>query len=271
MASGTGSLRKRPSRPSREMPSTKDIVNWRGPWPAFLCQSGSHGFTQFASWWDHTCRITRTATDRSPSYFRSSGWRTLNVCSVQRFCRTSRKTGSGNTSTLASRKAFAAERSTWRLVSCSRAVGKPWSVLWPRVRKLEEAKDVGKALAPQEEKRLLKSLSRMRSPIIGFSVNEALLTGLRPGELQVASGRFRWACAHGGEIEDSVRKWPPHSHEQRAVLAAYGACLHGSSRSLERFDRNGACFLTENQDRTTPRGPRRRSRPLGTRCAKPRE
>ena len=37
----------------------------------------------------------------------------------------------------------------------SRAIGKPWSVLWPKVRKLEERKDVGRALSPEEEKRPL--------------------------------------------------------------------------------------------------------------------
>src|SRR5689334_19287573 len=33
----------------------------------------------------------------------------------------------------------------------SRAIGKKWSTLWPGVRKLEERKDVGKALSPEEE------------------------------------------------------------------------------------------------------------------------
>jgi hypothetical protein len=33
----------------------------------------------------------------------------------------------------------------------SRAIGKPWSILWPRVRKMEERRDVGRALSPEEE------------------------------------------------------------------------------------------------------------------------
>jgi|SRR5947209_12799695 len=37
----------------------------------------------------------------------------------------------------------------------SRAIGNPWSVLWPKLRKQEERKDVGKALSPEEERRLL--------------------------------------------------------------------------------------------------------------------
>ena len=37
----------------------------------------------------------------------------------------------------------------------SRALGHKWSALWPRVRKLEENHDVGRALTPEEEGRLL--------------------------------------------------------------------------------------------------------------------
>ena len=65
----------------------------------------------------------------------------------------------------------------------SRAVGKAWSVLWPRVRKLEERKDVGRALSPAEEKRLFVAVSQLRSPIIGAFVRVALLTGMRSGEI----------------------------------------------------------------------------------------
>jgi hypothetical protein len=36
----------------------------------------------------------------------------------------------------------------------SRAIGHPWSILWPRVGKLEERKDVGRALFPEEQRRL---------------------------------------------------------------------------------------------------------------------
>src|SRR4051794_25194811 len=39
----------------------------------------------------------------------------------------------------------------------SRAIGKPWSVLWPKVRKLEEKKDIGRAVAVDEERRLLEA------------------------------------------------------------------------------------------------------------------
>jgi len=42
----------------------------------------------------------------------------------------------------------------------SRAIGKPWSVLWPKVRKQEERRDVGKALLPEEERGCSKQRAR---------------------------------------------------------------------------------------------------------------
>lgn len=69
----------------------------------------------------------------------------------------------------------------------SRAIGKPWSVLWPKVRKLEERKDVGKALSPEEETKLLAVISDQTSPnrsqTLGTFVKVALLTGMRSGEI----------------------------------------------------------------------------------------
>lgn len=64
----------------------------------------------------------------------------------------------------------------------SRAIGKSWSLLWPRVRKLEERKDVGRAISPDEERKLLEAVPKMRSPLIGTFVKIALLTGMRAGE-----------------------------------------------------------------------------------------
>jgi integrase len=67
-----------------------------------------------------------------------------------------------------------------------RAIGKPWSVLWPKVRKQEERKDVGMALSPEEEERLLKAVSEQKSPnrsqILSTFLRVALLTGMRSGE-----------------------------------------------------------------------------------------
>lgn len=65
----------------------------------------------------------------------------------------------------------------------SRAVGRPWSVLWPKVRKMEERHDVGRALSPGEEASILKASAEVRSPNLRTLVRLALLTGMRSGEL----------------------------------------------------------------------------------------
>lgn len=70
----------------------------------------------------------------------------------------------------------------------SRAIGKPWSVLWPKVRKQEERKDVGKALSPKEEKRLLDASGKKKRWRIAATIIRALLlTGMRSGELTGAT------------------------------------------------------------------------------------
>ena len=69
----------------------------------------------------------------------------------------------------------------------SRAIGQKWSVMWPKVRKMEERKDAGKALSPEEESRLLNAsvepTSPNRSQTIGTFIRVALLTGMRSGEI----------------------------------------------------------------------------------------
>lgn len=69
----------------------------------------------------------------------------------------------------------------------SRAIEKPWSLLWPRVRKLEERKDVGKALSTDEESSLLKAALNQASPnrsqTLATFLRVALLTGMRSGEI----------------------------------------------------------------------------------------
>jgi len=65
----------------------------------------------------------------------------------------------------------------------SRAIGHTWSNLWPKVRKLEERRDVGQALSPEQERRLLDAADQNRSPNVRTMVRVSLLTGLRAGEL----------------------------------------------------------------------------------------
>ena len=65
-------------------------------------------------------------------------------------------------------------------LSC--AIGQPWSLLWPKVRKLEERKDVGKALSPGEQKALLDGLKDCHGSHLPTFIPLLLLTGMRVGE-----------------------------------------------------------------------------------------
>jgi integrase len=70
----------------------------------------------------------------------------------------------------------------------SRAIGKHWSFLWPKVRKQEERKDVGRALSPEEEKRLLDTAGKKkRWQVAAVIIRALLLTGMRSGELTGAT------------------------------------------------------------------------------------
>ncbi len=64
----------------------------------------------------------------------------------------------------------------------SRAIGQPWSLLWPKIRRLEERKDVGRALSTGEQRALLDALKSRRTPHLGTLIPLLLLTGMRAGE-----------------------------------------------------------------------------------------
>ena len=59
------------------------------------------------------------------------------------------------------------------------------------LRKLEERKDAGRALSPEEEARLLEAIPTLRSVLIGTFVRVALMTGMRSGEIIFSHGG-RW-------------------------------------------------------------------------------
>ena len=66
----------------------------------------------------------------------------------------------------------------------SRAIGKRWSVLWPKVRKQEERKNAGQALSPDQEKRLLDATcQKVRWRLAGTMIRISLLTAMRSGEI----------------------------------------------------------------------------------------
>jgi integrase len=65
----------------------------------------------------------------------------------------------------------------------ARAVGKSWSNLWPKVARLEERKDTGRALSFDEEQRILDAAARSKNPVIVTFLRILLLTAMRCGEL----------------------------------------------------------------------------------------
>jgi integrase len=64
----------------------------------------------------------------------------------------------------------------------SRAMGQTWRELWPRIKKLEERKNVGRALSQEEQRILLDALESSESHILKTLVPILLLTGMRSGE-----------------------------------------------------------------------------------------
>ena len=111
----------------------------------------------------------------------------------------------------------------------SRAIGKQWSFLWPKVRKQEERKDIGRALSPEEETRLLESaLKKSRWHTAAIIIRALLLTGMRSGELTGAAwgqvdferraltvGRAKTSCGTGRQI--------PMNNDLFLLLSAHAA------------------------------------------------
>ena len=52
------------------------------------------------------------------------------------------------------------------LACLSRAIGRTWHELWPKVKKLDEPSNIGRALATQEEERVLGAAVRNKSRLI---------------------------------------------------------------------------------------------------------
>jgi integrase len=71
----------------------------------------------------------------------------------------------------------------------SRAIGRTWRELWPKVKKLEERRDVGRALSTAEQRQLLDGLESMRSQALRTLIPTLLLTGMRAGE----ASSLRWS------------------------------------------------------------------------------
>jgi len=124
----------------------------------------------------------------------------------------------------------------------SRALGQKWSALWPKVRKLEEGHDVGRALSREEEARLLAAAagdeSPNRNPALYPFLCVALATGMRSGEVATLKwgnvdldsslltvGRAKTRAGTGRQI--------PINGDLRAVLEEHAVWYRKKLRHIE--------------------------------------
>jgi integrase len=110
----------------------------------------------------------------------------------------------------------------------SRAIGQPWSLLWPKVRKLEVRKNVGRALSSEEQHRLLDGLQNRRTPHLSTLVPLLLLTGMRAGEaLSLTWGQTdlvgRTLTVGRAKTSNGTGRVIPINDELGVILAAHRA------------------------------------------------
>ena len=70
----------------------------------------------------------------------------------------------------------------------SKAFGSKWSVLWPRLQKLDKGSEVAKIVTPADETRILEAASKARSPYLYTYLMIAFKTGMRASEV----GKLKW-------------------------------------------------------------------------------
>jgi len=75
------------------------------------------------------------------------------------------------------------------LMLLSRAIGLPWRLLWPRVKKLEENHDAGRALEAEEESAILTAAAANRSRMVYPLLMTLVWTGMRSDEART----LRWS------------------------------------------------------------------------------
>src|ERR1700676_4092336 len=99
----------------------------------------------------------------------------------------------------------------------SRAMRLKWSVAWPSVRKLEENHDVGRALSPDEEKKLLGAAaadkSSRRNQMFYAFLQIALTTGMRSGEI-------------------AAMKWDQVDFEAEVITVGKAKTVRGTGRQI---------------------------------------
>jgi len=114
------------------------------------------------------------------------------------------------------------------LMVLSRAVGYTWKALWPKLKKLQENQDVGRALEPEEEKRVLAAAVANPSKLIYPFLMTLTWTGIRSDEART----LRWAQVDfetpqirvgKSKTEAGARRAIPMSGALRAALEQHAA------------------------------------------------
>ena len=77
----------------------------------------------------------------------------------------------------------------------SRAIGKPWSLLWLKVRKLEEQQHIGQALSPEAERRLLTTAAGSKRWRMGQPSSPACYSPACEAASSLDYRGNRWTCA----------------------------------------------------------------------------
>jgi integrase len=110
----------------------------------------------------------------------------------------------------------------------SRAIGYTWKALWPKLKKLEENHDVGRALEPEEEQRVLTAAAANPSPLIYPFLMTLTWTGMRSDEART----LRWSQVDfeapqirvgKSKTEAGARRAIPMSGALRAALEHHAA------------------------------------------------
>ena len=124
-------------------------------------------------------------------------------------------------------------------------------LLWPKVRQLEERKDVGRALSAEEQKALLDGLKDRRTPHLPTLIPLLLLTGMRAGEaLSLTWGQVdlmgKTLTVGRAKTANGTGRIIPINDDLASILAAHRAWfVKASANRMRRI----TCFRGERRSR----------------------
>jgi integrase len=116
---------------------------------------------------------------------------------------------------MADRKAEGAGNRTinMELSVLTRAMGSKFQILWPKLKRLEENHDVGRALEPAEEKAILETAAKNRSRLIYPFLYTLAWTGMRSDEART----LRWSQVNFEAAEIVVGKAKTEAGKGRRI------------------------------------------------------